>query len=1179
MVHNHNYSLSTAATLSIQADGFGGSRVDPLVHVYDSSMDDDELRRHQNKDGHQESDALVRVSSNAQQQRQPADGQSKQKMVQSKPPPTMTQRRKDDVLQRLGDDLVDHEVDEEGDAEMQSEETSVTAPNPALWIFDLDWEFQRPRRWGGRYASRRLEDLFTLFHVCHPLVATLYISLIPLMTVMEWIFIEEFGDIMDYIACVSVLLTVALAVVHFIVCVKPYRRVKWLNSESIPYRVVLAAKWHERLHFVLHIMCCVALVNAYPFAQRCVRSRLDEGLPLPSARHPCGGQVFIWTFMTQLAFVLGIKSRYFRGLILLLLFPAVFIYPLWPLAPDADTDIQFAAHVIAVAASSGFTAVFYVLLEGVSRQRFEAVMRLRDAERKAVSSRKAIHTTLSSLLPNVERLSRNELLVDVNAECCVSHFRLHDFGRWTTQLTPDTVMCVLEMLVGAFDDRVAQLDIDKLVSRGDEYLTTTNLRTEDNQTASPSDQLFPLYQLAVWQLTVIRRMRRKLLRTTPVSGAVAVYTGSIVGMLVGSAQLSYEVFGAGVVAAADMSKSGRSDCVVALLCDIPETLQHHFVPGPQLLNGRLRTEESGDIRAAVLYESPTISREVGLLCDPHVSLRLASGEEKGRDRSPSPVVSLRLSVPDQQRLNFLRQHARRHSGGSSDTLITDTSASNSRPDEPTDLEVVKHISAAQSYADSKGSEHSVPSSAPSTLVTESKASFTTIGKYIWVHYTDPTTEKAFADFLFCRWETSTVFAQCLFIACAAMYQIVSVIDRSVTLSSSLVLLATCLFCSGRLLYAHYTPRREQRRGVHFLSITIALCLVVAVLLMLEVKSVLNSRSLFGYAVPALMVYIEFTNYTAAVHVPAIVALMELDFGIYCFMRGFDLLNVALCLIVLPLGLIWISIDHERRNRAYFEALFRMDCAKTVALQETALFHALLEMTIPAALRQAVTKKAEGEADYLDVVQWLGDLCTAGVSVESYRELDLGDRGVEEILTSIRTTADIIDLAFKASTGLLERFATFGDTFFIAGPLKTTEELAQSGAASGRTKLLQLTSSPEDELFLAAVALMDFVLALRKRMKGRVVTAAITSGSAFSAVIGRTRPNFELQGCAMRAVRSTLDAAPTGSIVALAPFWRLLEVSNRCPPRFNGDFVAGEPESWALRDAGVVRVRHLRVTEG
>ena len=949
------------------------------------------------------------------------------------------------------------------------------------WEFghdDVDGEFAKPRHFGGRYQNTELENLFVLFNVGHPLVLTLCTFYVPALNISQSIGHKIFVTPLNIIAYAAAIPTLLTGVIHYLIVVRNYQSVKWLNEERISSSVILAAKRHEWIFVVLLVFSALPLLDTYPYVQRCIDQHVSKGWSFWPAQNSCGKQVYIWVPLMQLVTPLVIRCRYFFGMSLLA-FPAVFVYPMRWLGPDVDTDNQFVAHLLAVSVMTAFIAVIYVLLEKASRQRFEAVMRLRDAERKALSSRKAIHSTLSSLLPNVERLSRNELLVDVNAECCVSHFRLHDFGRWTTQLTPDTVMCVLEMLVSAFDERCGHLGVDKLYSRGDEYLTTTNLRTAIASFEAPSTtSLYPLYALAAWQLTVLRRTKRKLLVKTPVSGAVGIYTGSVIGILVGTERLAYEVFGEAINVAVKLSKSTTTQSIVAFLRDIPEALQSNFGPFPEEGIAATLWKDRAERPLRSLHLPRHDEIQTPHRPSPSNSASLPEFSEEGLSSLPTESTT-RYSNADQQRFRYLRQRVMQldRTPSMSDDDGNSTNATYGRISSTrgaalvksaTDLDVLRSL-AAQRYStrsssnNSDGESQNVSSSIASAAVSDHSSELhvlETSGRFLWERYTDPTLEAAFSSFLFARWEASSVAAQLLFLACAALFGLMSVIDTSVALVASLCLLASCILPVIRLFHARAVPKAEQNRRVHFLSIPVALLIMVAPFAMERKEAVLVSRSLFGLLMPMLMVYLEFLNYVAAVQVPAMVSLVVLGFSIHSFFRGFDVLNAVLSLFVLPAGLLWVGMDMERKNRAYFEALFWMDSAKTVALQETALFHALLEMTIPAALRQAVTKKAEGEADYLDVVQWLGDLCTAGVTVGCYCDLNLGDRGVEDILGLIRATADTVDSAFQACSGRLERFATFGDTFFVAGPLKAEEDedmLNEKKRPPGQTAAVDLVA--------------------------------------------------------------------------------------------------------------------------
>ena len=269
--------------------------------------------------------------------------------------------------------------------------------------------------------------------------------------------------------------------------------------------------------------------------------------------------------------------------------------------------------------------------------------------------------------------------------------------------------------------------------------------------------------------------------------------------------------------------------------------------------------------------------------------------------------------------------------------------------------------------------------------------------------------------------------------------------------------------------------------------------------------------------------------------------------------------------------------NERQNRTHFEALVLANGAKQAALREAALYRALLEMLIPLPLIPAITKKVEGEAKYADVVQWLGDVCVATIRLEPLSCLTTENYlfGIKEV----QKTCDVIDTAMSKCRGLLEKFHAIGDSFFVAGPIIAVPKDADSDSfAKSNLKLRFLRLHTEtDDLLRSAEAMLDLLLYLYENY-GRKVTACMTCDSAFTAIVGKKRPSFDLLGNSTRSVKASLAAAPSGFIGMLEPLWRLLSSGRSLPPRTSRvgkpDFTVGSPESWGLRGAGVVRIRKL-----
>jgi hypothetical protein len=186
---------------------------------------------------------------------------------------------------------------------------------------------------------------------------------------------------------------------------------------------------------------------------------------------------------------------------------------------------------------------------------------------------------------------------------------------------------------------------------------------------------------------------------------------------------------------------------------------------------------------------------------------------------------------------------------------------------------------------------------------------------------------------------------------------------------------------------------------------------------------------------------------------------------------------------------------------------------------------------------------------------------------------------------------VIENALQQSSGLLYHVGTLGDVFSIAGPIraKSAWEGSMSGFQSSRkddggvyplhatmtmagaSVFLQLDDA-EYAVLTAAREAMLLMLAVQKAL-GRKVSSIGTCESAYAAVVGLTRPQFDIIGSASRTVEAALGAAPNGFCGVTAKFRKVLSFSPA------GEELSRtrlqEADSWATPTTGIMRVHPLR----
>lgn len=186
---------------------------------------------------------------------------------------------------------------------------------------------------------------------------------------------------------------------------------------------------------------------------------------------------------------------------------------------------------------------------------------------------------------------------------------------------------------------------------------------------------------------------------------------------------------------------------------------------------------------------------------------------------------------------------------------------------------------------------------------------------------------------------------------------------------------------------------------------------------------------------------------------------------------------------------------------------------------------------------------------------------------------------------------VIENALQQASGLLYHVGTLGDVFSIAGPIraKSAREGSLTGfhgsrrddggvyplhatmTMAGTSVFLQLDDG-EYAVLAAAREAMLLMLAVQKAL-GRKVSSIGTCESAYAAVVGLTRPQFDIIGSASRTVEAALGAAPNGFCGVTAKFKKVLSFTPAGEEL--GRTRLQDGESWATPTTGVMRVHALR----
>ncbi len=195
------------------------------------------------------------------------------------------------------------------------------------------------------------------------------------------------------------------------------------------------------------------------------------------------------------------------------------------------TATFFAMNVTAVSAVMFLLLRYYV---GESRKANERSERLID-----------------NMLPRAiaRRLKSGEsIIADRFNEVTIVFGDIVGFTPISEQLTPEQVVVTMNDLYTAFDDMAARLGLEKLRTMGDSYVVAAGLPDPR------SDHALAGAEMALWMLDELDEHRIE--GVGPLQMRIGIHSGSVVAGVIGTAKLTYDMWGDSVNVASRMESHG-----------------------------------------------------------------------------------------------------------------------------------------------------------------------------------------------------------------------------------------------------------------------------------------------------------------------------------------------------------------------------------------------------------------------------------------------------------------------------------------------------------------------------------------------------------------------------------------------------------------------------------------------
>jgi class 3 adenylate cyclase len=218
----------------------------------------------------------------------------------------------------------------------------------------------------------------------------------------------------------------------------------------------------------------------------------------------------------------------------------------------AETGQEIAIKVLAQLSCAVLAYVLLLIRYRKIVEQFRATIDVEIATRKARKVEEEVDTLLCAMLPTsaLVRLSSGERVLDWTADATVLFSDMVSFTAWSTTRTPRQVADMLNKLCIAVDQLALDKGVEKVKTIGDAYWAVSGLpdRVEDHAQR--------ICDFGNAMLDELDKLNERYLEWEKVELRVGVHSGEVGGGILGSRQLSYEVFGETSHLAEEIEKRG-----------------------------------------------------------------------------------------------------------------------------------------------------------------------------------------------------------------------------------------------------------------------------------------------------------------------------------------------------------------------------------------------------------------------------------------------------------------------------------------------------------------------------------------------------------------------------------------------------------------------------------------------
>lgn len=1067
------------------------------------------------------------------------------------------------------------------------------------WIVE---ELQR-MTWLRTYQNPRVENEYLVFNVAGKWVLTVFAAVLAIGFLAVAVLVRYFDHPwLGYAHVFVSFSSVVIAASNFWLCI---RGVQYEGRKG----AIAAAKLHERLGLALMVVCCALPLFQHVYSARCLERKRNY----PTKDRDCAGIIFPHTMLLMIAFAVLLRFRP------VLVAPPIAAFPLLiglgrliePVGGPFVFWVNIGVHIVVMALAIAFAFI----LDLQDREKFRDMITLRRNRHIATAARTQLDKTLACTLPKsvLTRLANGEPVVDVAANATISVCEIYDFAQWSTSLLPSSIFQAINALYSAFDENIVRLGIEKLKAVGDQYVCSIGVQ----EPAFPGDA-FRVIQFGLKQLTLVRKLAAVIDCQMHPTLCIGVHTGPVVGAMIGSKWMAYEVFGRTVELARSIALTGGKGMLTVSAASLESGVGAKFDVVPsgaistQSTADTMQLQASGSATAVPAHSSSsdiqlfTVSRMrtcggIGSAVIVEVASTVPSSSPNGSCAEQVLIDGASSSgspaMLDPHPMALRHDPARRGSVG----------ASTARYLHARYKILLGHIKQRhRHHSDTMSFIANFDDLVGRDLAEKMSLNFTKrVSSYIFSsRFVDPDIQAAYRAYLR-RVDrddgTPVMLVLSVFLLSLLVVVVVEAATGTATHNAGgiAVLVIVVALAAARTAYRRFliVPIWE----VAALVATTALAFVAAGLMSQSILSG-DFQYLNAIFVPLIAyncIRLPMLTLTLAILVGSVLPM------VIVFVVTQQRVPIELPIIA-PLWLfsgLHMAHDRERYHVAHFVHLSLSELHLRCAEDESNLQRDLLNMMFPRHAVSAIIDQCTAPSTHDTIfVQRFSDICVAYLRVDGlvplFRNV-VHETSSAQLLKGIEDIVGVIETAIESSP-TLSRIQTLGDTFLIVGPIVADDDSRVGGIDEGkqqepqqqplvpptRTNTLDdpdvggdqrlvegemaVRLQHEAALIEAARQCVDFLTTLHHQLPVEF-SAILNAGSAYGAVIGSERVTFDVIGVATRQATALMGAAIPGFCGATPTFKRLLECGRVQLPRHGGDAHFEKPLPWRVRGVGSMSI--------